>query len=360
MTKIPTSLNITRLVIALNSSLLMSSMTTTWAFSVPRTFDFSCHRAHTYRGYPRIEKKKSFAAFSWHSIRRTCISGKKIGIKLMCTKVNGETTNSNTTPKMIILGICGGIGSGKSTACKLLVDSLGCAGRIDADQLAHGVYEPGSQAWKEIITEFGEEILLPEDESIPSSVRGIDRKKLGSIVFSDSESMSKLEHIVWPHVRTRIEGRIQEITRGHAEAMKEQSKQIDKPYPSGNEIIIVEAALLMETDWHEMLDGLWIVQSSPAAVVQRLKENRGLTEEEALVRIHAQKMRRGIGGAGMSSICGDNEICSNLREEMDNGIVTAVITNDGTLEELKYSLERALNDPKSFKTTRKDASAMQM
>lgn len=252
---------------------------------------------------------------------------------------------------------------------------------IDADQLAHGVYEPGSQAWKEIISEFGEEILLSKDESIPFSVRGIDRKKLGSIVFSDSESMSvsltlksdsnfqnnlislqklqKLERIVWPHVRTRIEKRIQEITRGHAEAIKEQSKQIDTPYPSGNEIIIVEAALLMETDWHDMLDGLWVVQSSPAVAVQRLKENRGLTEEEALVRIQAQKMRRGIGGAGMSSICGDDKICSNLREEMDNGIVTAVITNDSTLEELKYSLERALNDPKSFKTTRKDPSEMQ-
>lgn len=201
-------------------------------------------------------------------------------------------------------------------------------------------------------------ILLSEDESINSSLREIDRKKLGSIVFSDSESMSKLEQIVWPHVRTQIEEKIEEITREYA--MREQSKQFDKTSPLADKIIVVEAALLMETDWHDMLDGLWVVQSSPAVAVQRLKENRGLTEEEAMVRIRAQKVRRGIGSAGKSSECEGNNICSKLREEMDNGIVTAVITNDGTLEDLKFSLEQALNDPKSYKTEVKDVSAMHM
>ncbi|KAL7541795.1 hypothetical protein ACHAXR_011222 [Thalassiosira sp. AJA248-18] len=235
--------------------------------------------------------------------------------------------------KMKILGICGGIGSGKSTACELMVDSLGCVARIDADKLAHVVYEPGSQALEEIITEFGKDILDDSDNT------QIDRKKLGAIVFSDAASMSgfpsmlkKLEHIVWPHVREKIEERIQEITHEH------QSRT------TSNNIIIVEAALLLETNWHDLLDGLWVIQSSPSVATKRLKDNRGLTEDEALVRIHAQEKRRGIGGSADSSGMSDK-----LREEMEHGAVTAVITNDGTLMDLQRALEKSLCDPASFK-----------
>ena len=89
---------------------------------------------------------------------------------------------------------------------------------------------------------------------------------------------------MWPHVRDKIEERIEEIKRR-------------PPDTVSHNIIIVEAALLLETDWHDLLDGLWVVQASQPVAVQRLKEHRGLSEEEALVRIHAQETRRGIGGA---------------------------------------------------------------
>ncbi|KAL9188948.1 hypothetical protein ACHAXT_011438 [Thalassiosira profunda] len=226
---------------------------------------------------------------------------------------------------MKILGVCGGIGSGKSTACELMVDKLGCAGRIDADKLAHVVYEPGSKALQEIVSEFGQDIV---DES---SNGLIDRKKLGAIVFSDAKAMSKLEHIVWPHVRDKIEERIEDI-KSHP------------PDTVSHNIVIVEAALLMETDWHDLLDGLWVVQSSQPVAVQRLKEHRGLSEEEALVRIHAQETRRGIGGST------DGGISDELRAEMERGTVTRVITNDGSLEDLQRTLEGALADPASFKS----------
>ena len=83
-----------------------------------------------------------------------------------------------------VLGICGGIGSGKSHASKLLVSELHCLAHLDADSLAHSVYSPGSQAVKDIIAEFGKEILLDADKE------EIDRKKLGAIVFSDPSAMS--------------------------------------------------------------------------------------------------------------------------------------------------------------------------
>lgn len=239
----------------------------------------------------------------------------------------GSEENEMDSGKTKILGICGGIGSGKSTACQLMVDSLGCVDRIDADKLAHVVYEPGSKSLEEIVTEFGEDILDDSDSS------QIDRKKLGAIVFSDAKSMSKLEQIVWPHVRDKIEERIGEVKHEH------QSSTTPK-----KNIIIVEAALLLETNWHDLLDGLWVIQSSQPVAVQRLKDNRGLSEEEALVRIHAQEKRRGIG-----SSAGDSEMSDNLRDDLKRGLVTAVITNDGALMDLQTALETALQEPSSFK-----------
>ncbi|KAL3769498.1 hypothetical protein ACHAWO_006196 [Cyclotella atomus] len=225
---------------------------------------------------------------------------------------------------MKILGVCGGIGSGKSTACKVMVDTLGCVGRIDADLLAHDVYEPGSQSLRDIVAEFGDNIL--------GSDATIDRKKLGAIVFSDSNAMSRLEQIVWPHVRTKIEGRLSEIKDQH---------QKNNDGSQTHDIIIVEAALLLETNWHDLLDGLWVIQSSPSVAVRRLKDNRGLTEEEATTRINAQQKRRGIGNA---------EEPDKFQQDIEKGVVTSVITNDGTLEELQAALKQALLDPSSFKS----------
>ena len=236
--------------------------------------------------------------------------------------------------KMKILGVCGGIGSGKSTACELMVDKLGCVARIDADKLAHCVYEPGSQSLQEIVAEFGNDILQSND-SADEEAAEIDRQKLGSIVFSDPNAMSRLEEIVWPHVRSKIEERIKEISAEY------------QPLSAAgqNEIIIVEAALLLETDWHDMLDGLWVVQASPSVAIKRLIENRGLTEEDALVRIRAQQKRRSLLSKDEGSEC----ISVELQNEMDKGIVTAVVTNDGTMEDLQAALEQSLNDVAAFK-----------
>ena len=91
--------------------------------------------------------------------------------------------------------------------------------------------------------------------------------------------------IVWPHVRDKIEEHIEEIKDKHEQQSITSSSVSSSPK---HDIIIVEAALLLETDWHDLLDGLWVIQASESVAVQRLKDNRGLTKEEALVRIHAQ------------------------------------------------------------------------
>jgi dephospho-CoA kinase len=252
-----------------------------------------------------------------------------------------------------------------------MVESLGCLALIDADQLAHSVYSPGSTAANEIIAQFGQDVvvLLQPPHSDDDDKKGaksstiveIDRKKLGSIVFSNTNAMSKLEMIVWPHVRTKIEERIQDIIQQQHQ-QQQTSSDANATIPNNtmnNNIIVVEAALLLETNWHDLFDGLWIIQSTCEVSKHRLITTRDMTEKEALIRIHAQDTRRGIGGRSSrrstTTISGDdgnnNEIyCNKMKED---GIVTAIITNDGSLHDLEEALRRALYDPTSFKEERK-------
>jgi len=113
-----------------------------------------------------------------------------------------------------ILGICGAIGSGKSYASSLLVSHHQCVAHINVDTLAHGVYSPGNPALEEIKREFNEVV---DDDGI------VNRADLGRIVFSDSDAMSKLERIVWPHVKTLLLQQISDIQISFKEEMQTKS-----------------------------------------------------------------------------------------------------------------------------------------
>lgn len=212
-----------------------------------------------------------------------------------------------------VLGVGGGIGSGKSAACKLLVSELECWAHIDSDSIAHTVYEPNSKALSEVVAEFGPEVLLDNGE--------IDRKTLGSLVFADITAMQRLERIVWPHVQVKIEAQIEQARS----EWNEKSRKAP--------IIVVEAAVLLDAGWQEFLDGVWVVSVSHHAAIGRLRENRGLSTEEAEKRIAAQQARRGIG---------------NLRDEVAANVVTAVIDNNGSIEDLKQRLAERLDDESAW------------
>lgn len=207
-----------------------------------------------------------------------------------------------------VLGVCGGIGSGKSQACKTLVEDLSCWAHLDTDSIAHKVYEPNSQAVVDIANEFGSEILTEDGQ--------VDRKQLGAIVFGSPESMSKLERIVWPHVKTEIETIVDSYR--------------EKSVPDGKKpVIVLEAAVLVDAGWQDLLDGLWVVRVPPEQALERLQSQRGFSADDAQQRIDAQQSRRGIG---------------NLQEEVDNGVVSCVVTNDGTLDDLTKRLSDAMGD----------------
>ena len=235
----------------------------------------------------------------------------------MCSdlKMSSSPKEIESTTAVKVLGVCGGIGSGKSTACKLLVDSCNCLAHIDADKVAHTVYAPGSQAVKDVVNEFGSNILMESSDEME-----IDRKKLGAIVFAERSAMAKLEAIVWPHVKDMLLERINELK----ESWKKSDASDTIP------VIVLEAAILLDAGWDDLLDGVWAVTVPKEFALKRLVETRGLSEEEAQKRIDAQDSRRGIG---------------SLENEVENATVHCVITNDGSLDNLKESLQKSLQNP---------------
>jgi dephospho-CoA kinase len=160
---------------------------------------------------------------------------------------------------MLRIGLTGGIASGKSTVAAMLRE-MGFA-VLDADSLAHKLIEPGQAAYAEVLREFGPSIL--------DANGGVDRGKLGAIVFTDHEKLERLNGIVHPRVKAEILRQFEEWSR------------------NGKSAAFVEAALLVEAGYVKELDGLVVAWSRPEQQVARLRE-RGLSEEEARKRIAAQ------------------------------------------------------------------------
>lgn len=161
---------------------------------------------------------------------------------------------------MLRVGLTGGIACGKSTVAAIMRE-LGCV-ILEADPLAHQVMEPGQPAHGEVVKEFGRDILGADGR--------VDRKKLGAIVFADSARLQRLNRIIHPRVLEALDRRLAQL---------EREKQ--------TRIAVVEAALLIEADYHRHLDVLVVAWCRPEQQVARLLE-RGLTPEQAGQRIAAQ------------------------------------------------------------------------
>ena len=161
---------------------------------------------------------------------------------------------------MKVIGLTGGIGSGKSTVSKFLAH-LGAV-VIDADKVGHEVFKPGTKAWQEVVDAFGQGIISADGT--------IDRRKLGEIVFSNPGARAKLNQVMHPLIYEQVKSRMEEYGR------------------KGAAIIIVEAPLLLEVGWKSLVDEVWVTSASEATVIKRLKEQKGLPEAQSLARIRAQ------------------------------------------------------------------------
>ena len=164
---------------------------------------------------------------------------------------------------MLVIGLTGSIGTGKSEVARLL-ESLG-AELINADLVGHEAYAPNTEGWRQVVEAFGRDILQPSGE--------VDRRKLGTIVFSDPEQMAKLNAIMHPRIAEMV------------------GERIEKLRDQGKEVVVVEAALLFEAKWDYLVDEVWSTDAPVETVIQRLRDRNGLEEEEVRKRIDSQMDR---------------------------------------------------------------------
>lgn len=157
----------------------------------------------------------------------------------------------------MIIGLTGGIATGKSTAARILED-LG-ARVIDADKIAHEIMEKGEPGYRQVVGHFGEQILTKDCE--------IDRRRLGETVFDDPQERRKLEELTHPLIIREIKERIERASA---------------------EVIIIEAPLLYEAGLDDFMDRVWVVACDRETQIERLQERDGLAAREAEKRIEAQ------------------------------------------------------------------------
>ena len=187
-----------------------------------------------------------------------------------------------------VIGLTGGIGSGKSTVSRFLAE-LGAV-IIDADKIGHEVYRPDTDTWRKLVKTFGRGILAADNT--------IDRKKLGAIVFSNEEELKRLNAIVHPQITEIIKKQIDDYRRKEAK------------------VIVLDAPVLLEAHAKNLVDEVWVVVADEENVIKRAVARTGLREEQIRDRIRAQMSKT---------------------ERIKNAQV--IIYNDGTPEDLRGKIK---------------------
>jgi dephospho-CoA kinase len=189
---------------------------------------------------------------------------------------------------MLVIGLVGGIGSGKSVASAMLAE-LG-AEVINADLVGHEVYEPGKPGFDAIVAEFGPAIVGVDGR--------VDRRKLGGIVFADGARLDRLNAIVHPLIRAEIERRI---------ARAREKREV--------RAVVVEAAILLEAGWRPLVDQVWVISARREDVVERLAAQRGMAAAET-----------------------DARMAKQMTDAERRSVADAVIENVGSLDDLRARL----------------------
>ena len=191
---------------------------------------------------------------------------------------------------MIVVGLTGGIASGKSTAARHLATRGAVV--IDADKLGHRAYEPSRPAFAKVVAAFGDDVVGADGE--------IDRRALGGKVFGDPAALKRLTDIVWPQILSMAK---QEIA-----AAKD----------AGAAVVVLEAAVLIEAGWQSEVDEVWAVTVGPAVAVARACARDGIDAAAVQARIDAQlsNAERTANAHAVIDNSGDEEaLLANLDSE---------------------------------------------
>ena len=190
---------------------------------------------------------------------------------------------------MHVIGLTGGIASGKSTVAQFFRDRD--IPVIDADLLGHRTYDPGTDTFAAVVAAFGDELVAADGT--------IDRRVLGGKVFGKPEELKRLTDIVWPGIRRLASAELSALEVG------------------GNATAVLEAAVLFEAGWDDLVDSTWVVVVQPDEAVRRLAARNNLDEEAARARIASQ-----------------------LTNEERTAKADIIIHNDGSLDELQAATLR--------------------
>jgi len=196
---------------------------------------------------------------------------------------------------MRVIGLTGGIASGKSTVADLIATR--CIPVIDADQLSRDVVLPGTEALSRITEVFGGKVLNQDGT--------LDRKALSDIIFADPGARITLEGILHPAIRKLAESRLAELRE------------------KGEPVALYVAPLLIEAGAVDRVDEIWVVHVDTGTQLERLQKRDGISREDALKRLSSQMP---------------------MEEKRKLGRV--VIENSGTLEELKTRVDELCREEK--------------
>jgi dephospho-CoA kinase len=164
----------------------------------------------------------------------------------------------------MVVGLTGGIGSGKSEVARRLA-ALGAV-VVDADAIAREVVAPGSPGLARVVAEFGDEVLAADGS--------LDRERVGAIVFADPDARARLNAIVHPLIGA---------------AMIERTAAAGEADPHA--VVVNDVPLLVEGGMSDRYDAVVVVDTDPATQLQRLVEQRGMTEDDARARMAVQATR---------------------------------------------------------------------
>lgn len=189
---------------------------------------------------------------------------------------------------MLVIGLTGGIGAGKSEVSRMLTRHGAVI--IDTALLGHEAYAPGTAIWRTVVQAFGRVILLPDAQ--------IDRKILGDIVFSDPEALDQLNGIMRPALTNQIRERLRTAER------------------QGWRVAVIDSATLVEAGWTELADEVWLTMAPESDIYSRLRRRDGLA-----VRAIAERLE------------------SQISDEERRAHADVVIANDGSLTDLRTAVD---------------------
>ena len=192
----------------------------------------------------------------------------------------------------MLIGLTGGIASGKSTVAQWIA-ATGIP-TINADELGHRLLRTEHPGFAEVVAAFGNGILDEAGE--------IDRKRLGTLVFSDPEALERLNAVSHPWIGQMA---------NEAAEIAAETRQ--------DRLVFLEAALLLEANWAALCTEVWVVQASLATVMGRLTSQRGLTAEDAQQRLDSQ-----------------------WPPERRQPFADVLIENESTLDEMKHRVDQEL------------------